>query len=97
MVRQVNWLAGVPPEQSIRAQVKIRYRATAIPAWVTPRLSDTAHVAFDEPVLGATPGQGAVFYDGEVCLGGGLIADTTAADSEEFEDINHANQIAATT
>jgi tRNA-specific 2-thiouridylase len=97
MVRQVNWLARVAPKQPIRAQVKIRYRALAIPAWVTPHPSGATHVAFDEPVLGATPGQGAVFYDGEVCLGGGLIADTAATGSEELEDVNRANQIAATT
>ncbi len=97
MVRQVNWLAGSAPEQPIRAEVKIRYRAVAVPAWVTPRPPDAAHVAFDEPVLGATPGQGAVFYDGDVCLGGGLIASATAAGSETMEDLQHVAENPAVT
>ncbi|MGL5284558.1 MAG: aminomethyltransferase beta-barrel domain-containing protein, partial [Aeromonas sp.] len=33
----------------------------------------TIRVTFDEPVAAVTPGQSAVFYDGEVCLGGGVI------------------------
>jgi hypothetical protein len=37
-------------------------------------------VAFDEPVFGVTPGQAVVFYDNEICLGGGLITDQSAAD-----------------
>ncbi len=83
----VNWL-GARPESPLRAQIKIRYKATPVPAVVTPTGEDTAVVRFDEPVFGVTPGQAAVFFAGEVCLGGGLIADTMTVNpdytSEEY-------------
>lgn len=71
---QVNWIAGAPPPGPVRAEVKIRYRAREVPADVTPVDATTACVTFDTPVRDITPGQGAVFYQGEVCLGGGVIA-----------------------
>lgn len=74
-VRQVSWIAGHPPGASTAVQVKIRYRAQAAPATVTDAGHGRAQVTFDAPVSGITPGQGAVFYDGDVCLGGGIIAD----------------------
>ena len=72
-VTRVHWIAGRPPEGPIRAQVKIRYRAAEVPATVTPEGPDRAHVRFERPLRDITPGQGAVFYDGDVCLGGGII------------------------
>jgi tRNA-specific 2-thiouridylase len=74
-VKDVNWVAGGPPEASMPLQVKIRYRATATLAKVLPVESDRAEVHFSEAVTGATAGQGAVFYDGDTCVGGGIIAD----------------------
>jgi tRNA-uridine 2-sulfurtransferase len=70
---QVNWTSGRAPEGPIRAEVKIRYRAS--PAWaeVTPLSGGRARVVFDHPLRDITPGQAAVFYDGEMCLGGGVI------------------------
>lgn len=73
LAEQVNWIAGGPPGDAFRAGVKIRYRACEVPARVTPLNGDRAEVVFDEPVRDATPGQGAVFYDGEQVLGGGVI------------------------
>jgi tRNA-specific 2-thiouridylase len=72
-VRGVNWIAGAAPDGPVRAGVKIRYTAREAPASVTPLGDDGAEVVFDEPVRDATPGQGAVFYDGERVLGGGVI------------------------
>jgi tRNA-specific 2-thiouridylase len=77
LVHHVNWIAGQPPAKAFRAGVKIRYKAREGPARVSPLDSDRAEVRFDEPVRDATPGQGAVFYDGERMLGGGLIARET--------------------
>ena len=73
MVANVNWIAGDAPQESIRAKVKIRYQAREAAAQITPLPDERAEVLFDEPVRDATPGQGAVFYDGERVLGGGII------------------------
>jgi tRNA-uridine 2-sulfurtransferase len=70
---RVNWVSGRPPENPIRALVKIRYKAA--PAWatVTPQPNQRVEVVFEQRLRDITPGQAAVFYDGEVCLGGGII------------------------
>jgi tRNA-specific 2-thiouridylase len=70
---RVNWVSGSPPASPLRAQVKIRYKAA--PAWatVTPLEGNQAEVTFENRLRDITPGQAAVFYADEVCLGGGLI------------------------
>jgi tRNA-specific 2-thiouridylase len=73
VARVVSWLSITPPCRPLRAQVKIRYRAAAAPATVEPLPHKKVRVAFDEPQRAVTPGQAAVFYDGEVCLGGAWI------------------------
>jgi len=57
----------------MRAEVKIRYKAAPASATVTPLEGNRAEVVFDHRLRDITPGQAAVFYDGEVCLGGGII------------------------
>lgn len=74
----VNWISGEVPTGPISAQVKIRYKTVGIEATVWPLGADQVRVEFTEPVFGVTPGQAAVFYHGEVCLGGGLIVDEQA-------------------
>jgi len=73
LVREVNWLSIEAPTGPLRARVKIRYRHEAAPATIEPEAGGRALVRFDEPQRAITPGQAAVFYDGEVCLGGGWI------------------------
>lgn len=75
IAHDVNWLNGRPPQQPIEAQIKIRYKAKGVNGTVTDLGNGRAQVNFHEPVFGITAGQGAVFYDGDVCLGGGIIAD----------------------
>jgi tRNA-uridine 2-sulfurtransferase len=75
--RAVNWISAAPPSGPIRAEVKIRYKAAPVWASVTPGPGDSAEVVFDAPRRDITPGQAAVFYDGEVCLGGGIIQKET--------------------
>jgi tRNA-specific 2-thiouridylase len=78
----VVWHENVPAEP-VRAEVQIRYRHAAAPAWIT-RLhqtqdrGDRADVKFDEPQPAVTPGQAAVFYRDDRVLGGGWIDSATA-------------------
>jgi tRNA-specific 2-thiouridylase len=70
---EVNWVSDQVPQLPFPARVKIRYRAKAAQAYVTPIGSDQALVRFDKPVFGITAGQGAVIYIGDECVGGGII------------------------
>jgi tRNA-specific 2-thiouridylase len=72
-VKGVNWISTAAPEVPIRAQVKIRNKHTAAPATLLPAQECGIEVAFDEPQRAVTPGQGAVFYDNDLVLGGGWI------------------------
>jgi tRNA-specific 2-thiouridylase len=69
-----RWIAGeTPAGETWRLQVKIRYKAPFIWGTVTTLPRQQFHVRFDQPLRDITPGQAAVLYDGEVCLGGGTI------------------------
>jgi tRNA-specific 2-thiouridylase len=72
-VSDVNWISGTAPAEPLRLQIKTRY--TAREAWgvVTSLEGGRVHVQFEEPQRDLTSGQAAVFYEGEVVLGGGLI------------------------
>ena len=69
----VNWLAIAPPAEPVRASVRIRYRAQEAPATIKPLGGGEVRVDFDEPQAAITPGQAAVFYDGDVVVGGSWI------------------------
>ena len=71
--RDVNWTSGGAPREPFRAEVKIRYSAREVEAWVSPMEGDQVSVKFDAPVRDVTAGQAAVFYQGELMLGGGII------------------------
>jgi tRNA-specific 2-thiouridylase len=70
---EVNWISGESPSKPIRASIKIRYKAREVGGLVTPLEDGGCSIKFTESLLDITPGQAAVFYDGEVCLGGGII------------------------
>ncbi|MBI5477287.1 MAG: tRNA 2-thiouridine(34) synthase MnmA [Deltaproteobacteria bacterium] len=69
---EVTWAAAVPPGP-VRAAVQIRYRHEPAAATVAPLADGRAEVVFDSPVRAVAPGQAAVFYDGDLVLGGGFI------------------------
>ena len=71
---EVNWIEGAAPQAAFRAEVKTRYTAMEQPARVSINADgDSAQVVFDEPQRDITPGQAAVFLDGDLVLGGGII------------------------
>jgi tRNA-specific 2-thiouridylase len=58
----------------MRACARVRYRTPETPATVVPIDADSAWLRFDEPQPAVTPGQAAVFYDGDEVIGGGFIS-----------------------
>lgn len=70
---QLHWVNREIPNGDFRCVVKTRYRQDDIPCRVIVRNPEQIEVLFDEPVAAVTPGQSAVFYQGDVCLGGGII------------------------
>jgi len=73
VARDVNLVSGALLGAPRRAAVKIRYRHREAPALLNPLGEGRVEVVFDRPQRALTPGQAAVFYEGEVCLGGGWI------------------------
>jgi tRNA-specific 2-thiouridylase len=71
-VNKINFISESPSEPT-RVQVKIRHRHQAALATLEMAAEDDVLVTFDEPQRAVTPGQAAVFYDGEVVVGGGWI------------------------
>lgn len=69
----VHWTSGRVPDGPFHALVQARYRARPAGAWITPGERDQARVRFDAPQRDLTPGQAAVFYDGDLVIGGGVI------------------------
>ncbi len=73
VVDNVNWIAGCPPGDQLSATVKVRYKAPDVRCTVTQLNSSRIQVELDQSVRDITPGQAAVLYNGDICLGGGII------------------------
>ncbi|WP_338401479.1 tRNA 2-thiouridine(34) synthase MnmA [Neptunicella marina] len=73
LANQLHWVNRESITEPMRCAVKTRYRQQDIPCLLTPNSDGTVTVMFDEPQKAVTPGQSAVFYLHEVCLGGGII------------------------
>jgi tRNA-uridine 2-sulfurtransferase len=76
VAEQTVW-HGPAPMEPVRAEVQIRYRHAAAPAWLVRLEDGRAEVRFDTPQPAVTPGQAAVFYQDDRVLGGGWIARAT--------------------
>jgi tRNA-specific 2-thiouridylase len=72
-VNGVNWVSIEQPSGAIRATVKIRHKHEPADATVEPIDAATVRITFDAPQRAITPGQGAVFYEGDRVLGGAWI------------------------
>ena len=72
-IRELNWISGEAPRESLRCRVKLRSRHREQSAAVYPEGEGAARIVFDEPQRAVTPGQAAVLYDGSIVLGGGRI------------------------
>ncbi|MBX9603480.1 MAG: tRNA 2-thiouridine(34) synthase MnmA [Bryobacteraceae bacterium] len=71
--RDVNWISLAPIAAPVRAKVKIRNKHIPADATLVPMAGGRVEVRFDDPQRAVTPGQAAVFYSGDLVLGGGWI------------------------
>ena len=80
----VHWIAGHPPQDGRALGAKTRYRQADAPCALRPDPSSAGafELEFEQAQWAVTPGQSAVLYDGEVCLGGGVIESSTVAVAE---------------
>lgn len=74
---QLHWVAGKAPPLPHPCHAKVRYRQGDQPCTITTQHAERCTVRFAQPQRAVTPGQSVVFYDGELCLGGGIIEQTT--------------------
>jgi tRNA-specific 2-thiouridylase len=70
---RVNLISTDELREPMRVAVKIRHKHQPAPAVIQSSGPDEIQVTFDEPQRAITPGQGAVFYDGDIVVGGGWI------------------------
>ncbi len=81
--QDASWVAGVAPVPGALA-AKTRYRQADAPCTLEAATASTFCLQFPQAQWAVTPGQSAVLYDGEVCLGGGVIAATSPCAPAEF-------------
>ncbi|RLQ20592.1 tRNA 2-thiouridine(34) synthase MnmA [Seongchinamella sediminis] len=72
---EIYWIAGEPPALPLACKAKVRYRQQD-QACTVSRIADGYRVTFEQPQRAVTPGQSVVFYQGDLCLGGGVIKQT---------------------
>ncbi len=73
IVNDVNWITIERLERELHASVKIRYKNDETPAIIYPLENNRVRVKFEHPQRAIAPGQAAVFYDGDLIMGGGWI------------------------
>jgi len=71
---QLAWVSGEPPVQGRSLNAKVRYRQRDQAVTIETITNQRLQLRFDQPQRAVTPGQSVVLYDGDVCLGGGVIA-----------------------
>jgi tRNA-uridine 2-sulfurtransferase len=81
----VNWIRGQASHPGQRLAAKVRYRQTDQSCTLTSCTEDQLVLSFDQPQRAVTPGQSVVLYDGEECLGGGVIVRCNAPEPEPVQ------------
>ncbi|HZF81877.1 MAG TPA: tRNA methyl transferase PRC-barrel domain-containing protein, partial [Burkholderiaceae bacterium] len=81
--QDASWVAGMPPAAGSYG-TKTRYRQADAPGTLTAEGAHAFRLDFPQPQWAVTPGQSAVLYDGEVCLGGGVIASAAPAERTNY-------------
>ncbi len=74
IAEQVHWISGNPPKNPFKCSAKVRYRQQDQACQLNIQDDGTIAVQFDQAQRAVTPGQSVVFYDGDICLGGGVIS-----------------------
>jgi len=74
IAERVHWIAGEPPQGPVEVQARVRSRMADVAATVTPVGGDRARVVFAQKLRAVAPGQAVVFYQDDLCLGGGWIS-----------------------
>lgn len=87
---QLNWIAGTPPVFPYHCKAKTRYRQSDQDCIIYKEDDFKVKVKFSEQQRAVTPGQSVVFYDGDICLGGGIIQFTNTLNHKcEMKNNNH--------
>lgn len=86
IAQQLHWVDRKAVTKPFTCTVKTRYRQQDIQCQVNPISEDKIEVIFAHPVAAVTPGQSAVFYQDEVCLGGGIIEERIIRSKESSSD-----------
>ncbi len=73
IVADVHFVSGQAPKKAIKVKAKTRFGQSLASASLYPPKKNKLKLVFDKPQKAVTPGQWAVFYSGDVCLGGGVI------------------------
>lgn len=82
-----SWIADRAPSLPLKCTAKFRYRQADIPVTVSELPDGTLQIVYDHPVKAVTPGQAAVLYDGEICLGSSIIRSVEPFD-KAYANIN---------
>jgi tRNA-specific 2-thiouridylase len=80
----MNWVSMEIPQETIEVSARIRYNSPEVKAYLTPVDNASVRVEFAQPQKSVTPGQSAVFYDGDVVLGGAIIDEAIACPDEDL-------------
>jgi tRNA-specific 2-thiouridylase len=73
VAERVHWISGRPPERAIEVEARVRSRMADVAATVEPLGGERAAITFAHKLRAIAPGQAVVFYQGDLCLGGGWI------------------------